>query len=272
MEEKTAKGATIPALGFGTWPLQGETCYEAVLDALAIGYRHIDTARVYGNEDEVGRAIADSPTPRDALVLATKLWHDELDPAVVRPRVEDSLRRLRTDSIDLLLVHWPVGKAPLADTLAAMVALVDDGLVRHLGVSNCTVAHMREASAAAPVVTNQVEYHPYLSQEPLLAEAARDGHLLTAYSPTARGRILDDPTIAEIAAGHAKTPAQVVLRWLVSQPEVIALARSANPQRRRENLAIFDFALTEEETAALHSLAHPGGRGSDPPFAPAWDT
>lgn len=271
MDHVVVKGAHVPTIGLGTWQVDGRDCYEAVTHALSIGYRHIDTAQAYGNEAEVGRALADSTVAREDVWLTTKVWIDNAAPADVRPSVQDSLRELRTEYVDLLLIHWPPRRVALTEPVAAMAELTQDGLTRHVGVSNCPSAQVREATSVADILTNQVEYHPYLSQEAVLAEAERDGHMVTAYSPLARGRVADDPTIREIAAVHEKTPAQVTLRWLVQQPRVAAIPRSKSERRRAENLEVFDFALSDDEMKAISGLARPDGRLIDPPFAPNWD-
>lgn len=271
MEHVHVNGAQVPAIGLGTWQVEGSDCYEAVTHALALGYRHVDTAQMYGNEADVGRGLADAAVDRSDVWLTTKLALDAMAHDAVRPALESSLRRLGTDYVDLLLIHWPVADVPLADTLGAMRAAVDDGLVAHIGVSNFPSAHVRQAIELAPILTNQVEYHPYLAQDAVLTEAERDGHMVTAYSPLAKGRIARDPTVAEIAEGHGKTPAQVALRWLIAQPRVSAIPRSSRAERRAENLDVFDFELSDEEMKALSGLARPDGRLIDPPFAPDWD-
>jgi len=266
------KGTHVPAIGIGTWEVPPEPAYEAVAHALSLGYRHVDTAQAYGNEAACGKAVADAAVPRDQVWVTTKVWMANAAPEEVRSSTEESLRELGTDYVDLLLIHWPVPDVPIADTLGAMVELMEQGKTRHVGVSNYTPSQAREAARVAPILTNQVEYHPLLDQSELLAEAAADGHRLTAYSPLANGRAVPQhPVLAEIGAGHGKTAAQVALRWLLQQ-DVIVLPRSTNPERRAENFDVTDFTLTPEEMARISELGSKEGRVIDPPFAPAWDT
>lgn len=271
MEYIDARGAKVPALGFGTWQLDGETCYEAVRDALEIGYRHIDTARMYGNEEDVGRAIADSGIDRRECFLATKLWRDELDPDTVGPAVSESLDRLRTDHVDLLMIHWPTEDMDLDATLSAMAHEQAMGRAKHLGVCNFTPSLLTDALEWGEIISLQVEYHPFLDQSALRAICQDEGLLMTAYSPLAQGKIADDPTLAEIASEHGKTPAQVALRWLVQQPQVAAIPRSSKSYRRKENYAIWDFELSGHEIKRISALAGED-RLVSPPFAPAWRT
>lgn len=271
MEYIDARGAKVPALGFGTWQLSGETCYEAVRDALEIGYRHIDTARMYGNEEEVGRAIRDAGIDPRECFLATKLWRDELSADAVGPAVSSSLDRLGVDTIDLLMIHWPTDDVDLEETLGAMVDQQLAGRVKHLGVCNFTPSLLGEALGWAEIISLQVEYHPFLDQSELRAICQDEGLLMTAYSPLAQGRVADDPTLQEIAEAHGKTPTQVALRWLTLQPQVAAIPRSSKSFRRKENYGIWDLQLTDEDIARISSLAG-GDRLVDPGFAPEWRT
>jgi 2,5-diketo-D-gluconate reductase B len=255
----------IPKLGFGTWRLSGRECSDAVADALAAGYRHIDTAAMYGNEEDVGRGL------RGADVwLTTKVWPDDLEPDRVHASLEGSLRRLGADHVDLFLIHWPNPRVPLAATLEAMNALRDEGKTREIGVSNFTAAQYREALDLAPVIVNQVEYHPLLSQEAVLEVCAERDVELTAYRPLAKGEVTENAVIREMAAAHGATPAQVALAWLARQDRVVLLPRSTNPDRRRENLAALELDLTDEEAARLDELSERRDRNFDPPFAPDW--
>jgi 2,5-diketo-D-gluconate reductase B len=264
------QGARVPALGLGTWLVEGRACEGAVRHALELGYRHIDTARAYGNEAEVGRALAGSPVDRDEVFLTTKLWRSELTRDRVGPAVEDSLRALQTDVVDLLLIHWPVDDVPVAETLEAMLAEREAGRVRHLGVSNFTSAQVRSAARHAPLLCNQVEYHPLLAQDTLLAVADELDLLITAYSPLAQGAVADEPVLQRIGARHGRTAGQVALRWLVQQPRVAAIPKASSPEHRAANLAVFDFELSDEEMKEIAGLAR-GLRLLDPRFAPAWD-
>ena len=255
MEYATVRGVPVPALGFGTWQLRGPDCFDGVLHALALGYRHLDTARMYGNETEVGRAIKASGVDRDEIFLTTKLWRSDVGGKRVRPATEQSLQRLETDVVDLLLVHWPVDDVPISETMTAMREVQEAGLVRHLGVSNFNPRRVREAAQHAAIFCNQVEYHPFLDQGRLLALADELDHLLTAYSPLAMGRVIDDPTIQALAERCGRTSAQVTLRWLVQQPRVAAIPRSSRSSHREANIAIFDFVLSDDEMKAISELA-----------------
>ena len=212
-------------------------------DALEIGYRHVDTARAYGNEREVGRGIADSKVDRSDIFLTTKLWYSRLRADEVHEQLEGSLRDLGTDYVDLLLIHWPNPAVPLAETLGAMSELRDDGLVRHLGVSNFPSALLREALELAPIITDQVEYHPYLGQPELLGLARERDLMITAYSPLAQGEVLREPVIGRIAEAHGRSGAQIVLRWLLDQPQVAAVPKAAGREHRAANLDVFCIEL-----------------------------
>jgi diketogulonate reductase-like aldo/keto reductase len=255
------RGAAMPALGFGTWDLTGRACRQGVADAIEIGYRHVDTARMYRNEREVGQGLRDAGVDRSEVFAVTKLYEDELRPESVGPCVGDSLDRLGTEWIDLLLIHWPNKSVPAADTLAAMLAERDAGRVRHVGVSNFGAAELESALAAAPVLTNQIRFSPYDDTRRQVEVARRAGVITTAYTPIAKGRVTREPAIARIAERHGKTPVQVTLRWLVQQPLVAAIPKAATGAHRRENFDIFDFELSGDEMAAIGGLAAAGGRG-----------
>lgn len=268
---KEIQGTEVPALGLGTWMLEGRACREAVRDALEIGYRHVDTAQAYGNEDEVGRGLADSGVPRDEVWLTTKVWLENLDHDRTLESTRASLRRLGTDHVDLLLIHWPpTGGVPIAEPLRALRRLQEDGRVRHIGVSNFTPTLLDEALDEAEIFCNQVEYHPFLAQDDLLRTCQEWDLLLTAYSPLARGRVLDDPVLREIGDRRGKSPAQVTLRWLLQQEQVVAVPKAASAEHRRANLEVFDFQLSLDEMEAIHGLAR-GERIIDPEFAPDWE-
>ena len=266
----TVQQTTIPKLGFGTWRITGDACVEAVRDALELGYDHVDTARAYGNEAQVGQALHDSGRNRDDVFITTKLWYSDLSAIGVHDQLEESLRDLRTEYVDLLLIHWPDRRIPPAETLTAMLDAREAGRVRHLGVANFPSAMLREALEHAPLLCNQVEYHPYLGQ-PQILELARERDLVvTAYSPLAQGEVLRDPVIGEIAESHRRTPAQVVLRWLLDQPNVAAVPKAASREHRAANLEIFDFELTDEQRGRIAGLER-GHRTIDPSWAPDWD-
>ncbi len=265
---------TMPALGFGTWALRDDAGRRAVLCALETGYRHVDTAEMYGNEKPVGDALRRSDVPREDVFLVTKVSQDHLDASGVRHALRGSLDRLQTDYVDLLLIHWPsTTGVPLAETLGTMAELRAEGRVRHVGVSNFTVALLEEAQRVSPVpiFCNQVEYHPYLSQQPVLECCRAGGILLVAYCPLARGRVFQDTVLQEIGQGHGKTAGQVTLRWLLQQPGVGAIPRSGSAEHIHENFDVFDFELSEEEMQRIFELHH-GERYIGGSAAPEWDT
>ena len=259
----TVDGHAIPLLGFGTWQVEPADARRMVAEALRIGYRHIDTAWIYHNEAAVGDGIRDSGVDRNDIWLTTKIWVAHFERDALLRQAEESAKALGFTP-DLLLLHWPKKTPDVAETIAALNEAKDKGLTRAIGVSNFPSAEFREAQALskARLVTNQVEYHPYLKLTRLL-ETARDlGSSITAWSPLAQGQVADDPTIGEIARAHGKSPAQVTLRWLIQQ-DVIAIPRTVKEHRARENFDIFDFALSAEEMDRIHALARPDGRLGD---------
>jgi diketogulonate reductase-like aldo/keto reductase len=268
-----ANGAEIPAIGLGTWQLRGEDCAAAVANALRAGYRHIDTAAMYGNEEAVGDGLRASGVPRETVFVTTKVWPEDLAPADLPRSAEASLKRLGLAQVDLLLIPWPNAAIPLAGTIRALCEAKRAGLTRHIGVANFTVRLLDEAVAAAdePIVANQCEYHPYLDQTLVRAECRKHGAAFVSYCPIGKAQVLSEPVIQAIAKAHRRTPAQVVLRWHVQQPGVAAIPKSGDPQRQRENLAVFDFTLSDEEMAAICGLARRDGRMVSPSWSPRWD-
>jgi len=274
MDSIDIRNSTIPALGFGTWKLNGEEAVSAVSTALEVGYRHIDTAQVYGNESEVGQAIENSGIARDEIFLTTKVWIDNLKDGPLQASAAQSLDKLRTSYVDLLLIHWPVqDQAGFAEQLKALQDVQKQGMTKLIGVSNFTVAQLKEVveTIGAPIVTNQVEYHPFLSQKPVLDYLRQHDMFLTAYSPLARGAVADASPLKEIGLKYGKTPGQVTLRWLTQQGDVVAIPKAASEKHIRANFEIFDFELTNEEMKKIHSLAKPDGRLVNPAWAPQWD-
>jgi len=255
-ETVEAGGASIPKLGLGTWQNTGESCTESVEAALDLGYRHVDTAQMYDNERAVGDGIAAADVDREDVFLTTKLWRSNLRADDVRASTRASLDRLGVDRVDLLLIHWPHPRVPVEETLSAMAELRDDGLVEHIGVANFTREQYRAAREAvdAPLVTDQVLYHPYRDRSGLRADCEAAGLSLTAYSPLARGDAVGDPVLADIGARHGKSAAQVALRWLVQQDQVVAIPKATGRDHLAENRAVFDFSLTDEEMARVDDL------------------
>jgi len=275
MHNVNANGAAIPALGFGTYRMDDAEVASVLPEALKLGFRHVDTAQVYGNEAAVGAAIRASGVPRDEIFLTTKVWVTEFAEADFLPSVEESLKKLGFDHVDLLLLHWPHGSdVPREVQIAELNKTVTKGMARHIGVSNYNVAEMHEAAALsdAPLATNQVEYHPYLSQAPILKACEDLGMALTGYYGMADGLVPRDEVLKDIGAAHGKTAAQVALRWLVQQPRVVTLSKTAKLARLPENFGIFDFELSDNEMHAIHALARPDGRIIAPDdLAPKWD-
>ena len=266
-------GANIPLLGFGTYGMSGPKLQNILVAALQEGFRHIDTGQVYQNETDVGAAIRASGVARSDVFVTTKVWAANYSSSRFMTSVDGSLQKLQTDYIDLLLVHWP-GGAPIAEQIAGLNRAVNSGKVRHVGVSNYNAEMMRTASALLehPLVTNQVEYHPFLDQTALLGQVVASESSLMAYCGMAVGRVFQTDLLKEIAARNDRTVAQVVLRWLIQQPRVLALSRTENVARIPENTRIFDFSLSDADMAAITRLRAPGSRIVDPPnLAPVWD-
>ena len=272
----TANGAGIPPIGLGTSQLLKDVGVASVKSALQSGYRFIDTAARYENEEAVGEGLRASGVPRKDVFLLTKVYWTELAAADFKQSTEDSLRRLGVDHVDLLLIHWPNPKIPLAETVGALNDMKQRGLARHIGVANFTTALIEEAVrlSSAPLVVNQCEYHPYLDQSKMLAACRRHGMAFMSYSPLRQagaGGPLEDPLIVKIAEAKGVSPAQVVLRWHLQQPGVIAIPRSTNPERIKANIDLEKFSLSDKEMAAISALARPDGRKIKPAHSPTWD-
>lgn len=264
-------GFEIPLLGFGTWQLRGDDARRMVGEALRIGYRHIDTAFIYENETEVGQGIKDAGVAREDFFLTTKIWVTNLTRDALLKQAEESAERLGTTP-DLLLLHWPKPQPELAVTIAALNEAKDKGLTRAIGLSNYPSSLWQTAQdlSASKLVTNQMEYHPLLSINAIKTKAAELGSSVTAWSPLARGLLMDNPLINEIAARYYKTAGQVTLRWIVQQG-IVAIPRTSNEGRARENFDIFDFELTEDEIARIATLANGTRVGDHLDAAFQWD-
>ena len=267
-----ALGARIPLVGLGTWDLRGKTCARMVEQALSLGYRHIDTAAMYRNEEAVGEGLRASGVPRDEVFITTKVWSSDLRARDFERSARESLDKLKLPNVDLLLIHWPNPSIPLKETIGALCKMKRDGVARQVGVSNFTVALIAEATklSTEPLVNNQVECHPYLDQSKVIAASRKAGLSVTAYSPIARGRVKGDAVLSRIGKAHGKTAAQVCLRYLV-QHGVIVIPRTSRPERLAENFAIFDFKLTQAEMKEIAGLAHSGGRIVEWGGTPDWD-
>ncbi|WP_340107786.1 aldo/keto reductase [Pikeienuella sp. HZG-20] len=274
MHRVEANGARIPAIGLGTWTLDDAAAEAMVRAALGVGYRHIDTAVMYGNETGVGAGLRAGGVARDEVFVTTKIWPDQIADGALQAALEGSLTRLGLDMVDLALIHWPSPTIPLAESIGALNDARTKGLTRHIGVSNFNAARVREAArlSAHPLVCNQIENHPLLDQERIMAANRALGLATTSYCPLARGGALfEEPAVASPAARLGVSPAQVVLRWHVQQDGVVAIPRTTNPARLEENLSVFDFSLEPEEMTAIGALRTRGLRlceGSE--HAPEW--
>lgn len=266
---------TIPAIGLGTFRLQGPVVIDSVRTGLELGYRHIDTAQIYGNEADVGLAIAQSNVPRDELFVTTKIWTEHLAGDKLIPSLKDSLQKLRLEQVDLTLIHWPSPEdaVPVAEYMQALLAAQRAGLTRQIGISNFTTRHMREAIdaiGAGEIATNQIEVHPYLQNRTVADFARAHGIHVTAYMPLAYGKVMADPVIAAIADKHRATPAQVALAWLLRQGYAV-IPSSTKRANLQANLGAARIALTDDDMAAIAALdaneriANPEG------IAPQWD-
>jgi 2,5-diketo-D-gluconate reductase B len=269
----SAHGANIPVIGYGTSGV-GDMRAEHVATALKLGYRHIDTAWKYGTERAVGEGLRAAGVPRGDTFLCTKVSHEYLRADDFARSVDESLNTLGVDYVDLLLVHWPNLKIPLAETMTALAKAKRQGLTRHVGVANFNIALLDQAIRLCPepLVTLQAEYHPYLDQTTLLDACRKRGLVYTAYCPLGRGRLFKDPVLDEIAGAKGKTVAQVALRWLIQKEIVAPIPRSSNPVRMAENIDVFDFSLSDEEVNRISALKRPDGRIANPVGrVPPWD-
>lgn len=274
MQTVNANGANIPALGFGTFRMPEEDVHRILPQALKLGFRHVDTAQVYKNEAAVGEAISRSGIARGDIFLTTKVWVDQYKHDDFIRSVDESLTKLKTDYVDLLLLHWPKSDVPLAERIGALNELHKAGKVRNIGISNFSVALMDESVrlSDAPIANNQIEYHPYLNQTKVIEAARKHGISITAYYLMADGKVPKDEVLRDIGAKHGKTAAQAALRWAVQQPDVIALSKTATESRLAENFDIFDFELSDDEMKAIFALAKQDGRIVNPGhLAPEWD-
>jgi 2,5-diketo-D-gluconate reductase B len=270
-----ANGLNMPVLGFGTFQLEPETVERILPAAFELGYRHIDTAQIYANEGAVGKTIEASGLKREDLFVTTKVWIDQFEPEALIASVHASLERLRTDHVDLLLLHWPVfGGNGMNPTLEALLRAHSEGLARHVGISNFNIAQAEQAVAfcgEGTLVTNQVEYHVYLGQERLRRFMANANLVLTAYMPLAKAHCVNDPVLWEIGSQYGKTAPQVALRWLIEQDRVAAIPATSNPHHAKANIEIFNFSLSDEDRERIAALEK-GHRICKPEsLSPAWD-
>ena len=264
----------MPQLGLGTFRLQGQAAIDSVATGLELGYRHIDTAQIYGNEAEVGQALASSKVARREVWLTTKIWTEHLAADKLATSLKDSLHKLRVEQVDLTLIHWPSPGAAVsvAESMQALLAARGAGLTGAIGVSNFPVALMREAIdavGAANIATNQVELHPYLQNRSVADFARAAGIHVTAYMPLAYGKVMSEPVIGEIARRHGATPAQVTLAWLLAKGYAV-IPSSTKRDNLASNLAACELVLDVADSAAIDALDN-GGRLVSPDFAPSWD-
>lgn len=251
---KSINGTSIPALGLGTWNMRGSECEKSVRKAIELGYRHIDTAAFYENEKSVGKAINDFQ--RDELFITTKVWKDKLRYEDFKRSTEGSLNRLDTNYVDLLLIHWPNEEVPIRETIKAMNELVEEGKVRHIGVSNFSKDQLNRAreSSSEPIVTNQVKYHVGMDRNSLLHYCRENGLFLTAYSPLGQGEVSNQAELSDIAAKYDKSPGQIALKWLIIQENVLVIPKASSVSHLRENIQLFDWQLEEEDVDKLNRL------------------
>jgi len=268
-----ALGARIPQIGLGTMTLKGDVCVQTIKTALQMGYRHIDTAAHYGNETENGDGFRASGLKRDEVFITTKIRQDDAMPDDFARMVDTSLANLKLPWVDLLLIHWPSKTVPSKLTIGALCKAKKEGKAKHVGVSNFTTALLDEAWAATsePLVCNQIEAHPFINQDKVVAACKKRGMAVVAYVPIARGKVPGAEVLERIGKSHGKTAAQISLRYLIERG-LIPIPRTANPAHLKENLEVFDFKLSDAEMAELKALNATNMRVVNPPHAPVWDT
>ncbi|WP_158742615.1 aldo/keto reductase [Acidisphaera sp. L21] len=272
MEMITNGGLRMPKLGLGTWRMKGDECREAVERALSLGYRHIDTAEMYGNEEAVGSALNGARLPRSDIHVTTKVWWENLKPDAMRRSMDASLKKLQTDYVDLYMIHWPAKDMDLPEALATLIKLKEEGLAHAIGVCNFPVALLRQAveEIGAPLVANQVEYHVLLDQTPVRNFLQSHDMALTAYCPIAQGKLADHEELGVIAKKHNSTAAQIALKWLLDQPGVAAIPKAGRRESQVANLEAMKIVLDDADRAAIAALPK-AQRMVNPGFAPAWD-
>ncbi|REL37688.1 aldo/keto reductase [Rhodohalobacter sp. SW132] len=272
MQFKTIQDVDVAEIGLGTYKLYGKECKRAVMNALDIGYRLIDTAQMYKNETEIGDAIRTSHVDREDIFLTTKVWHTNLEHDDLLQTVEDSLEQLKTTYVDLLLIHWPNKQYSLEKTMEAMMVLRDQGKALNIGVSNFPLGMVKKVTEEfrIPIFCNQVEYHPFLAQFDLLDYSYDQDFLVTAYSPLAQGKVFENELLKSIGENHNKTAGQISLRWLIEQENVVAIPKATSETHLQENIDIFDFELSDEEFNSIDELDKTT-RLVNPSFAPDWE-
>jgi 2,5-diketo-D-gluconate reductase B len=272
MDHLEAHGIRIPRLGLGTFRMQGDICRAAVESALQLGYRHIDTAEMYANEEAIGAAIASSGLARAELHVTTKVWHENLAPDAIRRAFDNSLKKLRLDFVDLYLVHWPSANMSLPKVFETLMKLREEKRTRAIGVANFTVALLKTVveEIRAPIACDQIEYHAMLDQGKVKAYLDSKSIPLVAYCPLAQGRVASEETLIAIGKKHNASAAQVALKWLLDQPGVAAIPKASRRESQKANLDAMDVRLDDEDRQKIASLPK-NRRCVNPGFAPAWD-
>jgi 2,5-diketo-D-gluconate reductase B len=272
MDHLQTQGIRLPRLGLGTFRMQGDVCRAAVESALGLGYRHIDTAEMYGNEDAIGAALASSGIVRGDLHITTKVWNENLAPDAIRRAFDASLKKLRLDHVDLYLVHWPAKNMNLPAMFETLIRLKQEGRTRAIGVANFNIALLRTVveQIKAPIACNQIEYHVFLDQTPVRNYLAAKSIPLVAYCPLAQGRAATDETLIAIGRKHGASAAQVALKWLLDQDGVAAIPKASRPESQKANLDALHIGLDDEDRAAIAALPK-NKRLVNPGFAPVWD-
>jgi 2,5-diketo-D-gluconate reductase B len=273
MEILHTQGIAIPRLGLGTFRLQGDACRSAVESAIGLGYRHIDTAEMYGNEAEVGDAVQASGITRADLHVTTKVWHENLAPDAIRKAFDASLAKLKLDHVDLYLVHWPSKRMDLPKVFETLLKLKEEGRTRAIGVANFTVPLLKQAveEIGAPIACNQVEYHVLLDQSKVLTYLRSKGIPLVAYCPLAQGKVTDNEVLQKIGKKHGASAAQVALKWLLDQDNVAAIPKASRAESQQANLDALKVTLDDSDRAAIAALPKNQRLVSPAAFAPDWD-
>jgi 2,5-diketo-D-gluconate reductase B len=272
MENIKTQGIDLPKLGLGTFRMQGDACRAAVESALGLGYRHLDTAEMYGNEEAIGAALAASKVARKDLHVTTKVWHENLAPDAIRRAFDASLKKLQLDHVDLYLVHWPSRKMDLPAIFETLMKLKQEGRTRAIGVANFTTALLKTVvdDIKAPIACNQVEYHAMLDQTKLRQYLTAKSIPLVAYCPLAQGKVASDETLAAIGRRHNASAAQVALKWLLDQDGVAAIPKASRPESQQANLDALKVQLDDADRKAIAALPK-DKRCVNPGFGPAWD-
>lgn len=262
----------IPKLGMGTWKLEGKKCSESVAEAIEIGYESVDTAQIYGNEAEVGQGIVDSGVKRENLFLTSKVWRDDLSENNVIKSTEESLNKLQTNYIDLMLIHWPNSDYSLEETFEGLKKLHDSKKIKHFGVSNFPISLLQECEKySSEFVCNQVEFHPYIDQGKMVDWLRKHEKFLMAYSPLARGKVFEDQVILKMAKKYDTGAAQVVLAWQISKPGVVTIPKASSTEHLKANFESLSLHLDPEDISKLDSLSSKNERIINPDFAPQWE-